>query len=160
MRKTKYEQDSIVFEWFKYLSFLKKGSKITWFRLPFINDGMSVIPEAVRMHVLCSRGLLLVLNWGSRRWRSIQKASTVTGVMPMHKAKGKMNHNSLSNNDRKMGPLMRHLMELGDEVRATQVITTLVKGMQARVNRDDDDDVRYFQCPWVTAIVTSGTWGR
>jgi hypothetical protein len=42
--------------------------------------------------------------------------------MPMYKAKGKTNYNSLSNNDRKMGPLMRHLeylMELGDEVRAT-----------------------------------------
>ena len=32
-----------------------------------------------------------------------------------------------------------YLMELGDDVRATQVITTLVKGMQARVNHDDDD---------------------
>ncbi len=67
--------------------------------------------------------------------------------MPMHKAKGKTNYNSLSNNDRKMGPLMRHfeyLMELGDEVRATRVVTTLVDGMQARVNRDDDDDARYL----------------
>jgi hypothetical protein len=140
--KTKYEQDSIVFEWFKYSSYLKKGSKITWFCLPFIDDCMSVVPEAVRMHVLCSQRLLLVLNWGSCRWRSIRKASTVTGVMLMHKAKGKTNYNSLSNNDRKMGPLMRHLeylMELGDKVRATRVITTLVKGMQARVNHDDDD---------------------
>jgi hypothetical protein len=77
----------------------------------------------------------------------IRKALTVTGVMPMHKAKGKTNYNSLSNNDRKMGPLMRHfeyLMELGDEVRATRVVTTLVDGMQARVNRDDDDDARYL----------------
>ena len=87
--KTKYEQDSIVFEWFKYSSYLKKGFKITWFHLPFIDDGMTVVPEAVRIHVLCSRGLLLVLNWGSRRWRSIRKASTVMGVMTMHKAKGK-----------------------------------------------------------------------
>jgi len=61
--KTKYEQDSIVFEWFKYSSYLKKGSKYTLFRLPFIDDGMAVVPEAVHMHVLCSRGLLRVLNW-------------------------------------------------------------------------------------------------
>jgi hypothetical protein len=40
--KTKYEQDSIVFKWFKYLSYLKKGSKITSFRLPFIDDGMQL----------------------------------------------------------------------------------------------------------------------
>jgi hypothetical protein len=37
-----------------------------------------------------------------------------------------------------------YLMELGDEVRATRVVTTLVKGMQARVNRDDDDNARYL----------------
>jgi hypothetical protein len=65
----------------------------------------------------------------------------------MNKATGKMNYNSLSNNDCKMGPLMRHLeylMELGDEVRATQVVTTLVKGKQARINRDNDDNERYL----------------
>ena len=42
---------------------------------------------------------------------------------------------------------MRHLeylMELGDEVRATRVVTTLVEGMEARVNRDNDDDERYL----------------
>ena len=132
--KTKYEQDSIVFEWFKYSSYLKKGSKYTLFRLPFIDDGITVVPEAVHMHVLCSRGLLLVLNFGSRRWRSIWKASTVLGVMPMHK--------------RKMGPLIRHfeyLMELADKVRATRVVTTLVGGMEARVYRDNnDDDERYL----------------
>jgi len=67
--------------------------------------------------------------------------------MPMHKAKGKTNYNSLCNNDRKMGPLMRHLeylMELGDEVRATRVVTTLVEGMDARVNRNNDDNERYL----------------
>ena len=51
----------------------------------------------------------------------------------MHKAKEKINYNSLLNNGRKMRPLMRHLeylMELGDKVRATQVVTTLVEGMQ------------------------------
>ncbi len=71
----------------------------------------------------------------------------MTGVMPMHKVTGKMNHNSLSNNDRKMGPLMRHLeylVELGDKVRATQFVTILVEGKQARVNSDNDDDERYL----------------
>ena len=68
-------------------------------------------------------------------------------MMPMHKAKGKTNYNSILNNDRKMGPLMRHLeylMELGDEVRATRVITKLVEGMEACVNRDNDDNERYL----------------
>jgi hypothetical protein len=37
----------------------------------------------------------------------------VTGMMPMHKAKGKRIHNSILNNDRKMGPLMRHFEYMG-----------------------------------------------
>jgi len=83
-------------------------------------------------------------------------------MMPMHKATGKFNYNSLSNNnDRKMEPLMRHLeylMELGDEVRAMRVVTTLVEGMEARVNRDNDDDETYLPMSMGSAIVTSGTW--
>ena len=62
--KTKYEQDSIVFEWFKYSLYLKKGSKYTLFRLPFIDDGITVVPEAVPMHVLCSR----------QRWEKVKLA--------------------------------------------------------------------------------------
>ena len=69
--KTKYEQDSIIFEWF---------CKSNYFRLPFIDDSTADVPRGTRTHVLCSRGLLLVLNWGKRRWGSIQKASLVTGV--------------------------------------------------------------------------------
>ena len=59
----------------------------------------------------------------------------------------KTNYNSLSINERKMGPLMMHLeylMELGDEVRAMQAIMTLVEGMQARLNRNNDDNARYL----------------
>ena len=79
--KTKYEQDLIVFEWFKYSSHLKKSKcKSNYFKLPFIDDGTADVPQGTRTHVLCSWGLLLVLNWGKRRWGSIQKASLVTGV--------------------------------------------------------------------------------
>ncbi len=35
-------------------------------------------------------------------------------------------------------------MELGGEVRATRVVTTLVEGMEARVNRNNDDNERYL----------------
>jgi hypothetical protein len=35
-------------------------------------------------------------------------------------------------------------MELADEVRATRVVTTLVKGMEALVNRGNDDNERYL----------------
>ena len=96
--------------------------------------------------MLCSRGLLLVLNWGKRRWGSIRKALLVTGVMPMHKAVSKMNYNFIVTNERKHEPLMRHfqyLLELG-EVRATRTVTTLVDGMAGRANHDDDADATFL----------------
>ena len=45
--KTKYEQDAIVFEWFKYASMKKK--KVNLFCLPYIDDSANVVPEAVIM---------------------------------------------------------------------------------------------------------------
>jgi len=36
---------------------VKKGSKYILFCLPFIDDGMAVVPEAVHMHVLCLLGI-------------------------------------------------------------------------------------------------------
>ena len=65
-RKTKYKQDTLIFEWFKYTSM--KRTKINWFCLPYIDDGTNVVPEAVRKHMLCSRGLLILLDYGQSRW--------------------------------------------------------------------------------------------
>ncbi len=70
----------------------------------------------------------------------------LTGVMPMHKAVGKMNYNFIVTNERKHEPLMRHfqyLLELG-KVRATRTVTTLVDGMAGRANRDDDADATFL----------------
>ena len=67
--------------------------------------------------------------------------------MLMHKASGKMNYNSLLNNECKIGPLMRHfeyLMQLGDKIRATQVVATLVERMQPHVTCTGDDNARYL----------------
>ena len=44
-RKTKYEQDTLVFEWFKYAG-MKRTKKVYLFRLPYIDDGTNVVPEA------------------------------------------------------------------------------------------------------------------
>ncbi len=51
--------------------------------------------------------------------------------MPAHKSIGKKNHNAIKKNDKKYEPLMRHLEYLKNlgEVRATQVVATLVDGM-------------------------------
>ncbi len=67
--KQGYHQQSIVFEWFKYSSFLSKKiakSKMNIFRLPYIDDGKCAIPQEVRTHALCTQGLLKVLGWGLR----------------------------------------------------------------------------------------------
>ena len=64
--KTKYKQDTLVFEWFKYTSM--KRTKVNWFCLPYIDDGMDVVPEAVRKHMLCLRGLQILLDYGRSRF--------------------------------------------------------------------------------------------
>jgi hypothetical protein len=97
--KRGYDQQSIVFEWFKYSSFLSKKiakkSKMNTFRLPYIDDGTCAIPQGVRTHALCTQGLLKVLGWGLRKLTPIRKATYVTSVMPTHARVGKPNYNSL-----------------------------------------------------------------
>ena len=96
--KTKYEQDSIVFEWFKYSALRKSDGNVQkyWFGLPYIADGdADFVLQSVRKHVVCSRGLLQILGWGLKRWRSIRNASKVSGVFPMHKKTGKVNYISI-----------------------------------------------------------------
>ena len=121
-----------VFEWYKYAALRKSEGKVKmhWFCLPYDGDGVAddVVLNAVRKHVVCSRGLLLILGWGRKRWRSIQKASTVSGVLPVHKGNGTMNYNSLLLDERRLFPLIRHLkhlMKLG-EVRATRSVALMV----------------------------------
>ena len=147
--KQKYEQDSIVFEWIKYSGHLKKSvSKSNWFCLPYISeDGdTDAVLQAVRKHVVCSRGLQLILDWGLKRWKSIRKATSVLGTLPVHKKIGKVNYNSIELNEQKLGPLVRHfehMMKLG-EVRATRCVATLVDGTLGHTNRDDDDEAIYL----------------
>jgi len=127
--KTKYEQDSIAFEWIKYSGHLKKSvSKSNWFCLPYISeDGdTDVVLQAVQKHVVCSRGLQLILDWGLKRWQKIRKATSVSGALPVHKGIGKVNYNSIELDEQKLVPLMRHfehMTKLG-EVRATRCVAT------------------------------------
>ena len=147
--KTKYEQDSIVFEWFKYSALRRSDCKVVmyWFCLPYLSDGdEDVVIEAVRTHVVCSRGLILILDWGRKRWRSIRSSVSVSGVLPVHKGTGKTNYNSINLNERKLLPLMRHLEHLTQlgEVRATRSVATLVDGTLGHANRDEDDEAIFL----------------
>ena len=140
-KKETYEQNSIVFEWYRYSSLHRlpgKGSP-NLFRLPYIDDGTEDIPKMVRDHVLCSRGLQFILDWGRKRFTRIRKSSRNTSVLPLHKSTGKTSYNAIVNDPERLEPLRNHfeyLKQLG-EVRATRVITTLVDGMIQQRNRND-----------------------
>jgi hypothetical protein len=167
--RNKYKQDSIVFEWFRYSSFLKQSTEQkrtnnkTFFRLPYIDDGTAIVDEMVRLHLLCTLDVQRILAFGKKRYGSIRNASKFTSVMPAHKSIGKKNYNAIETNDQKYKPLMRHfeyLKNLG-EVRATWVVATLVKGMQGHTNCTDSLDVLTWltsQYCWDIGPATRGTW--
>ncbi len=151
-QRNKYKQDLIVFEWFRYSSFLKPSTKqkITknkmLFHLPCINNGPAIIDEKVRIHLICTCGLQCILAFGVKRYRSIRNALKFTSVMLAHKSIWKKNYNAIEKIDQKYEPLLRHfeyLKNLG-EVRATKVIATLVDGMQDHAKRNNFLDVIYL----------------
>ncbi len=121
---------------------------MTVFCLPFLVDNGTdaVIDEDVRTHLLCSRGLRVLLNFGRRRYLKIRNAAKSSAVLPNHKSTGKVNYHAVENNERKYRPLKDHfeyLQNLG-EVRATRVVAMLVDGMGGHANRDDNIDVTYL----------------
>ncbi len=124
----------------------QKNKNKMLFRLPYIDDGTAIVDEMVRIHLICTCGLQYILAFGDKRYRSIWNALKFTSVMPAHKSIGKKNYNTIKKNDRKYEPLLRHfeyLKNLG-EVQATQVVATLVDGMQGHANRDNSLDVTYL----------------
>ena len=154
-RRHKHEQDSIVFEWVRYVLILKgsneqrkgmKNKKV--FRLPFVDDGTDAIDDnnGVRTHLLCKKGLVILLTFGQSRYVSILRAAMSSAVLPDHKSIGKKNYNNVEKNERKYQPVLHHfeyLKNLG-EVRATRAVATLVDGMGGHANRDDNIDVTYL----------------
>jgi hypothetical protein len=91
-------------------------------------------------------GLQRILVFGKKRYGSIWNASKLTSVMPAHKSIGKKNYDTIEKNNQKYEPLMRHLEYLKNlsEVQATQVVATLVDGMQGHVNCNDSLVVTYL----------------
>ncbi len=96
-RRQKHEQDSIVFEWWRYVLILKasnfqrKGrNNVTVFHLPFVDDGMdAIVDEDVWTHLLCSKGLRIILNFGTKRYLKIRNAAKSSAVLPNHKSTGR-----------------------------------------------------------------------
>ena len=63
-QRNKYEQDSIVFKWFRYSSFLKPSTKQKstknkmLFHLPYIDDGTAIVDDMVRRHLCKQCGIV------------------------------------------------------------------------------------------------------
>ena len=91
-------------QWCRYGLLLKpsniqrKGrNRVTVFCLPFLVDNGrdAVIDEDVRTHLLCSRGLRVLLNFGRRRYLKIRNAAKSSAVLPNHKSTGKTNYQAV-----------------------------------------------------------------
>ena len=69
---------------------------MTVFCLPFLDDGTdAVVDEDVRTHLLCSKGLRILLNFGTRRYLKIVNAAKSSAVLPNHKSTGKVNYHAV-----------------------------------------------------------------
>jgi hypothetical protein len=100
------------------MSIQRKGrNRVTVFRLPFHDDD-AVVDEDVRTHLLCSKGLRVLLNFGRRSYlKIIMKAAKSSGVLPNHKGTGKVNYQAVEKNELKYRPLKDHfeyLQNLGE----------------------------------------------
>ncbi len=109
-KKEPYAQGSIVFEWYRYSSLFKiqgQDHRVNWFRLPYIDDGSDlVVPDMVPDHVVCTQGLLSILDWSHKKIQRIRSTASNTSVFPPHASTGKTNYNAITNDPRKLEPLV------------------------------------------------------
>ena len=148
-RKRKYDQDSILLDWYRYAHSGKGHTKL--FMLPFnsVTEDESTTADTViqdmREARLCSDGIRKVMMMGKTRWSTLRSASTTTGIMPVHKHTGRIAPNAVAD-EKRTKALKDHfdtLLCLG-EVRATRVIATLVDGEKGHANREDTTDMVYL----------------
>jgi len=103
-RREKHERDMILFEWYRYSSYIRmRGQgRMNYYRLPYIDDGTEAVPETVRNHLVCTRGIQSIMSYGRTSFGRIAKAAFYSAVLPLHKSTGKANYNSIDINNRKL----------------------------------------------------------
>ena len=88
-RQTKHEQDSIVFEWWRYVLILRTSKEQRkWannkkaFRLPyFVGDRADGdVSVKVKSHLVCRGGLNTLLNFGQKRYLNLRNAAKSSSV--------------------------------------------------------------------------------
>jgi len=108
VRKSKYDQDSIILEWYKHATAARIAAMIgrsqpLWFCLPYdatLNTDLNCLC-ASQKHRLCLLGMRSLLGIGGSRYRSIRAATSV-GVMPRHKGAGKKSIVTIKHDDPQM----------------------------------------------------------
>ncbi len=147
VRKSKYDQDSIVLEWYTYAIAARIDAMISCrkplrFCLPYnatLNTDIDCL-RASQKHRLCLLGMRSLLGIGDFRYRSIRAAVSI-GVMPRHKGAGKKSNMTIKHDDPHMIHLRNHFdyLHMLGEVRATKVIATVVDGAHGLANPQDTD---------------------
>ena len=95
--------------------------------------------------ICCAQRVYVILNFGIKRYLKIRNAAKSSAVF----------YQLVKKNERKYRPLKDHfeyLQNLG-EVRAMQVVMTLVDGMGGHSNRDDNIDVTYLPISMVPLVL-------
>jgi hypothetical protein len=134
--KSKYEQNSIIMDWYRYIQAARVGRQYVWYCLPYdvnwcvdsddYDDyDLAVIVEAAKEVKLCTSGMCSVMNIGTWQFQSIRDASDM-GVYPLHKLAGKRSNAAIKDTNPKMVHLKAHFAELYTfaEDRAIKTIIT------------------------------------
>ncbi len=104
-RPSRYERDMILFEWYKYSSFVKKSGqgclRFHNYCLPYMDNGTEPVPETVRKHLVCTKGLQTILGYGKNSFLRMSREAMCSSVLPPHKATGKANYNSIEKDQKK-----------------------------------------------------------
>ena len=95
-------------EWYRYVSKAQLMGKSNWYQVPF--DGSIIeeasIRECLLDHQLCTKGMQRVMGIGAMRLKRIQRVCKRTCILPDHKLKGTLSHNSIKNNDARLPDMM------------------------------------------------------
>ena len=106
-RPSKYKRDMIIFEWYKYSSFVKKDrqGRLSYhnYRLPYMDDGTEPVPETLRNHLVCTKGLQAILGYRKKSFLRMSREAMCSSVLPPHKATGKHNYNAIENDEKSVG---------------------------------------------------------
>jgi hypothetical protein len=154
--KSRYEQNSIIMDWYRYSQAARVGRKYVWYCLPYdVNwcfdsddyddNDVAVIVEAAKEVKLCTSGMRSVMNIGTWRFQSIRDASDM-GVFPLHRLKGKRSNAAIKDAHPKMVHLKAHFSELYTfaEDRAIKTIITEKDGERGHANRLENDEKVYL----------------